>query len=125
MKIAVTIARILMGLIFLIFGLNKFLNFIPAQMPPGTAGQFAGILFTTHYLWIIATIEITCGILFLINRYVALALTLVGPVVVNILIFHTLMLPSGLPPGVVVAICWFTVFYFHRAAFSGIFAQNA
>ena len=125
MKIAVLIARILMGLIFLIFGLNKFLNFIPAQMPPGTAGQFAGILFSTHYLWIIAIIEIVCGVLFLLNRYVALALTLVGPVLVNILIFHTLMQPSGLPVGLVVAICWFTVFYFHRAAFAGIFAQNA
>jgi putative oxidoreductase len=125
MKNAVLIARILMGLIFLIFGLNKFLNFIPAQMPPGTAGQFAGILFTTHYLWIIAIIEIVCGVLFLLNRYVALALTLVGPVLVNILIFHTLMQPSGLPVGLVVAICWFTVFSFHRAAFAGIFAQNA
>jgi uncharacterized membrane protein YphA (DoxX/SURF4 family) len=125
MKIATNIARILMGLIFLIFGLNKFLNFIPAQMPPGTAGQFAGILFTTHYLWIIALIEIASAALLLLNRYVALALTLSGPVVVNILLFHALMAPSGLPIGIVLAICWFTVFAGHRAAFSPLFAQNA
>jgi putative oxidoreductase len=125
MKIVVLIARILLGLIFVIFGLNKFLNFIHAPMPPGVAGQFAGILFTTHYLWIIATIEVVCGILFLINRYVPLALTLVGPVVVNILIFHSLMSPAELPLALFVAVLWFVVFYFHRAAFAGIFKQNA
>ncbi len=125
MKIAVNVARILMGLIFLIFGLNKFLNFIPSQMPPGAGGQFAGILFTTHYLWVIALIEIAAGGLLLANRYVALALTLVGPILVNILLFHALMAPSGLPVGIVVAICWFTVFAGHRAAFSPLFAQNA
>jgi putative oxidoreductase len=125
MKIAVTISRILMGLIFLIFGLNKFLNFIPSQMPPGTAGQFAGILFTTHYLWIIALIEIACGALLLSNRYVALALTLTGPLVVNILLFHALMAHSGLPIGIVVAICWFVVYAGHRTAFTPLLAQNA
>ena len=125
MKIATNIARILMGLIFLIFGLNKFFNFIPAQMPPGTAGQFAGILFTTHYLWIIALIEIVSAALLLLNRYVALALTLSGPVVVNILLFHALMAPSGLPIGIVLALCWFTVFAGHRTAFSPLFTQNA
>ena len=125
MKIAVNIARILMGLVFLIFGLNKFLNFIPAQMPPGTAGQFAGILFTTHYLWVIALIEIACGVLFILNRYVALALTLTGPVLVNILLFHALMAPSGLPLGIVLALLWFVVFSSHRTAFSPLFTQNA
>jgi uncharacterized membrane protein YphA (DoxX/SURF4 family) len=125
MKIVTLIARILLALTFLVFGLNKFLNFIPAQLPPGVAGQFAGILFTTHYLWIIAAIEIASGLLLLINRYDALALTLVGPVIVNILIFHALMQPSGLPLGLVAATLWFVLFYQHRAAFSGIFAQNA
>jgi putative oxidoreductase len=125
MKIAVTIARILMGLTFLIFGLDKFIHFIPAQMPPGTAGQFAGILFATHYLWVIALIETACGLLFLLNRYVALALTLVGPVIVNILLFSALMIPSGIAPGLIVAICWFIVFSAHRAAFQPLFAQNA
>ena len=125
MKIAVTIARILMGLTFLIFGLDKFFHFIPAQMPPGTAGQFAGILFTTHYLWVIAVLEVGCGILFLTNRYIALALLLIGPVLVNILLFSALMIPSGIFPGLFVAICWFIVFSAHREAFKPVFAQNA
>src|SRR5215469_11264309 len=114
MKIAVTIARILMGLTFLIFGLDKFFHFIPAQMPPGTAGQFAGILFTTHYLWVIAVLEVGCGILFLINRYIALALLLIGPVLVNILLFSALMVPSAIAPGLIVTVCWFIVFSAHR-----------
>jgi uncharacterized membrane protein YphA (DoxX/SURF4 family) len=125
MKIATLIARILLGLVFLIFGLDKFTHFIPAQMPPGVAGQFAGILFTTHYLWLIATIEVATGILFLLNRYVPLALTLVGPVIVNILTFDILMAPSGLPIGLVVVALWFVLFYYHRAAFAGIFQQTA
>jgi putative oxidoreductase len=125
MKIAALIARILLGLVFLIFGLNKFYPFIHADMPPGVAGQFAGILYTTHYLQIIGAIETVTGLLFLLNRYVPLALTLVGPVIVNILIFGSLMQPSGLPPGIVVTILWFILFYYHRAAFAGIFTQNA
>lgn len=125
MKIAALVARILLGLVFLTFGLDKFIHFIPAQMPPGVAGEFAGILYTTHYLLIIGTIETITGLLFLLNRYVPLALTLVGPVIVNILIFGSLMQPSGLPPGIIVTILWFILFYYHRAAFAGIFTQNA
>jgi putative oxidoreductase len=125
MKIAALIARILLGFVFFVFGLDKFFHFIPAQMPPGVAGQFAGILFTTHYLLIIGAIETVTGLLFLLNRYVPLALTLVGPVIVNILIFGSLMQPSGLAPGIVVTILWFILFYYHRAAFAGIFTQNA
>jgi putative oxidoreductase len=125
MKITVLIARSLLGLVFLVFGLDKFIHFIPAQMPPGVAGQFAGILFTTRYLLIIGAIETVTGLLFLLNRYVPLALTLVGPVIVNILIFGALMQPGGLPPGIVVTILWFILFYYHRAAFAGIFTQNA
>ncbi len=124
MKILTLIARILIGLVFLIFGLDKFFHFTHAAMPTGPAGQFAGLLFTTHYLLIIGAIETVTGLLFLINRYVPLALTLVGPVIVNILIFGALMQPAGLPPGIVVAILWFILFYHHRAAFAGIFAQN-
>jgi putative oxidoreductase len=125
MKIAALVARILLGLVFLVFGLDKFIHFIHADMPTGPAGQFAGLLFTTHYLLIIGAIETVTGLLFLLNRYVPLALTLVGPVIVNILIFGALMQPGGLPPGIIVTILWFILFYYHRAAFAGIFTQNA
>jgi uncharacterized membrane protein YphA (DoxX/SURF4 family) len=125
MKITALIARILLGFVFFVFGLDKFFHFTHAAIPPGVAGQFFGILFTTHYLLFIGAIETVTGLLFLLNRYVPLALTLVGPVIVNILIFGSLMQPSRLPPGIVVTILWFILFYYHRAAFAGIFTQNA
>jgi putative oxidoreductase len=125
MKILTLIARILLGLVFLVFGLNIFLNFIHQPPPTGTAGQFAGILFTTHYLSIVGAIEVICGLLFIANRYVPLALTLIGPVIVNILIFHSLMQLATIPPALLVTILWFVLFYYHRAAFAGIFTQNA
>jgi putative oxidoreductase len=125
MKIVVLIARILLGLMFFIFGLNKFLHFIPMPPPAGLAGQFMGALFVSHYLLVIATIEIVAAILLLVNRYVPLALTLLGPVVVNILLYHTILDPSGLPIALVTVVLWFLVFYWHRTAFSAIFAQTA
>lgn len=125
MKIVTLIARILLGLIFLTFGLNIFLNFIHQPPLDGTAGQFAGILFTTRYLAIVGAIQVICGLLFVVNRFVPLALTLIGPVIVNILIFHSLMQPAGIAIGLFATILWFVLFSYHHAAFAGIFTQNA
>ncbi len=125
MKIAALIARILLGLMFVIFGLNKFHTFIPSPMPAGLAGQFVGALFVSHYLLAIASLEVICGVLFLLNRYVPLALTLIGPIVVNIFLYHSLLDTSGLPIALVTVILWSIVFAYHRSAFAGIFTQNA
>ncbi|MGA9314695.1 MAG: hypothetical protein WBV77_08715, partial [Solirubrobacteraceae bacterium] len=73
----------------------------------------------------IFAVQIACGILFLINRYIPLALTLIGPVIVNILIFHILMLPIGIGPGLLCAICWFILFAKHYQAFAGIFQSKS
>ena len=97
MKIITVIARVLLGFIFLVFGLNGFLHFIPSSPPSGTAGQFVGALFVSHYLVPIFLLQIISAVLLLVNRYVPLALTLLAPIIVNILLIHTLMLPSGLP----------------------------
>ena len=102
MKITIVIARLLLGLIFLVFGLNGFLHFIPASPPSGTAGQFVGALFVSHYLVPIFLLQIISAVLLLVNRYVPLALTLLAPIIVNILLIHILMLPSGLPLALVV-----------------------
>jgi len=125
MKIVTLIARILLGLMFVVFGLNKFLNFIHQPMPTGLAGQFIGALFVSHYLLVIATLEVVTGALLLANRYVPLALTLLGPIVVNILLFHSFLEPSGVPMALFVVVLWFVVFASVRSAFSGIFAQQA
>jgi putative oxidoreductase len=97
MKIASTIARYLLGIVFLVFGLNGFLHFIPTPSPAGIAGQFFAALYLSHYLVVIFLLQLGPAVLLLINRYVPLALTLLGPIVFNILFFHILMAPSGLP----------------------------
>src|ERR1700704_737364 len=108
MKIITVISRFLLGLIFLVFGLNGFLHFIPATPPSGTAGQFVGALFVSHYLVPIFLLQIISAVLLLLNRYVPLALTLLAPIIV--LLIHILMLPSGLPLALVVTVLWFVVF---------------
>jgi putative oxidoreductase len=125
MKIVFLIARILLGLLFLVFGLNGFLHFIPmGEMPAGLAGQFAGALFQSHYLSVVLGIEAIGGVLLLANRYVPLALVLLGPVIVNILLFHALMLPSGLGMALTAVVLWGLVAYRVRPAFSGLFRQR-
>ena len=121
MKITSTISRYLLGLIFLVFGLNGFLQFLHMPPPSGLAAQFLGAMFVSHYLRVIFILELVPAILLLINRYVPLALTLLGPVVVNILIFHLLMLPSGLPIAGLTVVLWLLVFYPVRSAFAGLF----
>jgi putative oxidoreductase len=124
MKTVSTIARYLAGMIFLVMGRNGFLNFIPLPPPAGIAGQFMGTLYTTHYLWVIFAFQVIPGILLLANRYVPLALALLAPVIVNILTFHVLMAPSGLPMALIVAVLWVAVFIDVRAAFAGLFQSR-
>ncbi len=124
MKIAATIARYLLGLVFTVFGLNGFLNFIPPMQMPPLAVQFFTPLLQSHYMVFVFAVQLACGLLFLANQYVPLALTLVGPVIVNILLFHMLMAPEGLPLAFIVAILWFVAFFRYRTAFSGLFARQ-
>jgi len=125
MKIVTLIARILLGLIFVVFGLNGFLNFLSmGPMPTGLAGQFIGALFVSHYLWVVAALQIAGGALLLVNRFVPLGLVLLGPVIVNIICYHLFLNPSGAIPAAVVTVLWFVVFYSRRQYFSGIFAQQ-
>jgi putative oxidoreductase len=125
-KIAYLIARLLLGLVMLIFGANVYLQFMPAgQLPAGPLADFTHALFTSHYIYAIGIFQVVPGILLLANRYVPLALAMLAPVVVNICFIHIFMAPSGLPLAAVVVILWLIVFYRVRAAFSGIFQQNA
>jgi putative oxidoreductase len=124
MKIVSTIARFLMGVVFVIFGLNGFLNFIPAPPITGIAGQFFGALFVSHYLLPIMAIQLAGGILLLANRFVPLALAFLGPIIVNVFFYHAFMDPSGLPRAAFVIILWLLVAYSVRSAFAGIFQQR-
>jgi hypothetical protein len=124
MKTITVIGRYLLGLVFLVFGLNGFFHFIPMPPPTGPAAQFFGALYVSNYLAIIFLLQIIPAILLLLNRYVPFALTLLAPIIVNILLVHLLMVPSGLPLAIVVTVLWGVVFLSVRSAFTGLFQQR-
>jgi len=125
MKIAALIARYLLGLVFVVFGLNGFLHFIPTgPMPAGLAGQFSATLMESHYFIVVSGLQVAGGALLLVNRYVPLGLTLLGPVIANIVLFHLLMDPKGLPMAILVTILWGILAFRHRQHFSGLFVQR-
>jgi len=121
MKILTNISRFLLGPIFVVFGLNGFLHFIPMPPPSGVAGQFFGALFVSNYLVPIFALQLVSGVLLLVNRFVPLALTILAAIIVNILLFHLLMNPAGLGLAFVVTVLWSVVFASVRSAFAGIF----
>jgi putative oxidoreductase len=124
MKTVSFIAQYLAGVIFLVFGMNGFLHFIPQPPPEGVAGQFMGALYVSHYLTVIFAVQVIAAILLLVNRFVPLALAFLAPVIVNILCFHVLMAPSGLPPALFVAVLWGLIFVRVRPAFTGLFQSR-
>lgn len=125
MKIATTIARYLLGIMFLVFGLNGFFHFIPQPPPPaGLAGQYLTVMSLSNYMMPVFLLQLVAGVLLLANRFVPLALVLLGPIIVNIFLFHILMAPAGMAPGIVALVLWLLVFYRVRSAFKGIFAMR-
>jgi putative oxidoreductase len=128
MKVVTLIARILLGLAFLVSGLMKFVQFahlIPqGPMPPGVAGQFMGALFSTHYIMAVGAFEVVGGLLLLINRYVPLALCLLAPIIVNIILVGVLMTHMALTSGIIVAILWILVYLRVRPAFLGLYQSR-
>src|SRR2546423_5418334 len=96
MKIVTTIARILLGLVFVVFGLNGFLNFISmGPMPSGLAGQFFWALALSYYFFVVGAVQIAGGALLLLYRFVPLRLVLLVPRVVDIVFFYVFFYPSG------------------------------
>ncbi len=123
MKYTVIAARVLMGLIFFVFGLNGFFNFIEAPPMEGDAGVFINLLVSSGFLYVVKVLEVTGGLLLLIGKKIPVALSLLGPVVVNIFLFHSFFAPSGLPMAVVVLVLEVFLIWSHRSSFSAIFAD--
>jgi len=121
MRIATLIAQVLLGLVFVVFGSNAFLNFIPAVPPPGLGGQFLTILFESKYGLFIGGVQVLGGALVLANRYVPLGLTLLGPVIFNILVFHLLLSRPGGSVALVVAILWGFLMIRYKKNFASLF----
>src|SRR5213082_2312216 len=121
MKIIATIARLLLGLMFVVFGLNAFFHFLPTPPPPaGPAGDFTKALFVSHYFYVVSGLQVVGGALCLLGRFVPLGLTLLGPVVVNILLIHLLLEPAGLGLAVVVSVIALFLVYAYRQALRGL-----
>jgi len=123
MKIATIIVRILLGLVFVVFGLNGFLRFLPMpELPKGLVGEFLHAFFESGYVYAVAACQVIGGLLLLIGRYVPLGLTILGPVIVNIVLFHVLLAREGLALAVVIALLFVFLLWNYRAAFARIFA---
>lgn len=121
MKITALIARILLGFVFLVFGLNGFLHFIPMPPMTGLPAQYVGALAVSGFMVVVFSLQLVSATLLLANRFVPLALTFLGPVLANIVLFHVFMAPAGLPLPIILTALWFVVAYDHRAAFAGLF----
>ena len=127
MKLMYTIARILLGLLFAVVGLNLFLLFMP---PPPTgiperAMQFSTLMFVTHYVWFTGGVQVLAGILLLVNRFVPLALIVLAAVLANILAFHLTMWPQTVFPMPLLAlVLWFATAWPLRDHFKALFAAK-
>jgi putative oxidoreductase len=121
MKILTIIARILLGLIFVFFGSNGLLHFLPMPpLPQGVTGEFLHSFFASGYVYVISGFQLIAGLLLLIGKFVPLGLTILGAIIVNIWAFHLLMAPEGLPPAVVVTVLELFLVWSYRDRFAGI-----
>jgi putative oxidoreductase len=125
MRIATIIARLLLGLIFTVFGLNGFLNFIP-QPPPTNplAVQFFVAVSASHFATFFFALQVLGGLLLLSGYFVPLALTVLAGELYNILAFHITLSPATIAPALVACGLWVVVFIPYRKSFSGVFTAK-
>jgi len=126
MKYLPTIARVLMGLAFFIFGLNGFLNFLPQpkDMPAGAMAFFGALMKTGFMFPLIMGTQFIVGVLLLLNVFVPLALALIAPIIVGIIGFHIFLQPSGIVPGLIVLVLELYLAWSYRGAFAPMLAMK-
>jgi uncharacterized membrane protein YphA (DoxX/SURF4 family) len=129
MRHAATGARVLLGLVFFAFGLDGFLHFVPqpdpSTMPPGSVA-LAGALMASGYMFpLIKGTEVLVGALLLANRFVPLALVLLAPVMVNIVLFHAFLAPSGIGMAIVLVALQVFLAWTHRHAYRPLLTARA
>jgi uncharacterized membrane protein YphA (DoxX/SURF4 family) len=123
MKYVIVIVRVLLGLEFVVFGSNAFFHFMgPMPEMEGQAGAFMTALMSSGYMYVIAILQILGGLCLLLGaRFVPLGLTLLGPVIVNIILFHVFLLPQGMGIGIVDAVLALFLLWIYRFKFPAIF----
>src|ERR1700752_2112133 len=125
MKMVSIIARYLLGLMFTVFGLNGFLNFI--HQPPPTnplAIQFFIAISASHFAAFFFAMQLLGGLLLLSGYFVPLALTVLAVEVYNILAFHLTLAPATIAPALVASVLWVLVFIQYRGSLKGIFSAK-
>ena len=120
MKYAILIARVLLGIVFVVFASNAFLHFIPTPPLQGQAGAFIGALIASGYIYAVAMLQIVGGLLLLIGRFVPLGLALLSPIIVNIMLYHICLDPSGLPVAIFVSLLALFLLWVHRDRFTAL-----
>jgi putative oxidoreductase len=122
MKYAIIIVRVLLGLMFVVFGSNAFLHFIPMPQMQGDAGAFLGALANSGYIYVIALLQVVGGLCLLIgSRFVAPGLMLLGPVIVNILLYHIFLNRDGLGMAICISVFSLFLLWVYRYKFPAIF----
>ena len=125
MKIASTISRYLLGLIFTVFGLNGFLNFIHQPPPPNPfAIQFLVAVSSSHFAAFFFAVQVLAVLLLLSGYFVPLALMLLAAELYNILAFHLTLAPASIPPALLASVLWILVFLQYRASFKAVLAAK-
>lgn len=121
MKIATIVARILLGLAFVVFGVFPFLTFLPQPPPPpGLAGDYIKVFIASHYAQVIGAMQLLSGLMLLSGKFVPLGLTILGAILFNIWAFHLLMEPAGIVPGAVATLIWAFLVWSYRDRFAAI-----
>jgi len=116
------VLRLLLAIILLVFGLNKFFNFMPMPPMEGPPGEFMGALGKTGYMFpLIALTEVIAGALLLVNKFKGLALIMVSIISVNIVLFHLVLAPAGIALAAVVAILNIILIYANWKKFRTLF----
>lgn len=125
MKIVILGVRTLLGLVFFVFGLNIFFHFIPTPSPPGDATELLALMFAHGWFKVIGTLEILGGALLLSGRCVPLGLTILGPILLIIVLFHSTLAPAGLAFALFWTLMELYLIYAYRASFEPILNPKA
>ena len=128
MKIAILISRVLLGIGFIIFGLNILHPFLTSPPPPegSLAAQFVAVMVPSHWITFVGVLQLLGGLLLVIGRTAPLGLVVLGPILVNILAFHIFLQGGqGIAPGLVFSALEIFLIYAYRSHFRALVTANA
>lgn len=124
MKVILLGCRLVLGLIFFVFGLNDILHFLPIPLPTGDALTWLGIMIAHHYMNFVGALMVIAGLLLLVNRFVPLALIILAPIIVNILLYEALLWPHNASPSIIALLLELILIAAYFRCFIPLLAMN-